>query len=71
VNNNPLLKFKNPDSGSSSGDAFLIAAAAVYGLTILSEEKKKAMGKIPYIANKLGLQTVNINELCEQEKWTF
>ena len=58
-------------SGSSSGDAFLIATAMKYDLTIITEEKKEKQHKIPYICNSYGVQTKNITELCKEKGWVF
>jgi len=65
-----LLNFKK-GTGKSSGDAFLIATAIVYGLTIITEEKQGVAGRIPDIASKFGIEVVNINGLCEKENWVF
>jgi len=71
VNKYPeMLKFKE-GPGQSSGDAFLIATAIVYKLTIITEENPKKIGKIPDIASKCGVEVVNINGLCGKEKWEF
>ena len=58
-------------SGSSSGDAFLIATAMKYKLTIITEENKKKQIKIPYICSGYGIQTRNITELCKDEGGYF
>ena len=58
-------------SGSSSGDAFLIATAMKYGLTIITEENKEKHNKIPYICRSYSIQTKNITELCKEEGWVF
>ena len=69
VNEHPdLLNFNKV---KSSGDAFLIATAKVYSLTIITEENKASHNKIPAIASLYGLQSVNISELCEREGWKF
>lgn len=57
--------------GSSSGDAFLIATAMKYNLTIITEENKDKQYKIPWVCKKYGIHTVNITELCVAEGWTF
>ena len=66
---NPLLiDFKKK---KSSGDAFLIATAMRYGLTVVTEENKDSQKKIPYVCKNLGIDCININELCERENWVF
>ena len=51
VTSNPqLIDFKQI---KSSGDAFLIATAMKYGLTIITEESKKGEKKIPYVCPKI------------------
>ena len=58
-------------SGSSSGDAFLIATAMKYKLTVITEENKEKQSKIPYICSSYGIQAINITELCKEEGWVF
>lgn len=70
VNNSQLLNYKSK-SGKSSGDAFLIATAIVHKLIIITEEKKNSVNKIPMVAKQFSVESVNINELCEKEGWTF
>lgn len=69
VTSNPqLINFKQI---KSSGDAFLIATAMQYSLTVITEENKDSNKKIPYVCENLGVPCVNIIELCELEKWSF
>lgn len=69
VTSNPqLIDFKQL---KSSGDAFLIATAMKYSLTVITEENKDSSKKIPYVCKNLGVPCVNILELCELEQWTF
>ncbi len=69
VTSNPqLIDFKQL---KSSGDAFLIATAMKYSLTVITEENKDSNKKIPYVCKNLGVPCVNILELCELEQWTF
>lgn len=63
-----LIEFKKI---KSSGDAFLIATAMKYDLTVISEENKKKHNNIPYICNALGISCINILELCIVEGWQF
>lgn len=58
-------------SGTSSGDAFLIATAMKYDLTVITEENPDKDTKIPKICKSYGIKAINITELCEQEKWIF
>lgn len=58
-------------SGSSSGDAFLIATAMKNKLIVITEENKEKQSKIPFICNSYGIQTKNITELCKEEGWVF
>lgn len=55
----------------SSGDAFLIATAMKYGLTVITEENKDKLYKIPKICEALGVESLNIVELCTKEGWQF
>ena len=55
----------------SSGDAFLIATAMKYGLTVITEENKDKLYKIPKICEAMGVESLNIIELCSKEGWQF
>lgn len=55
----------------SSGDAFLIATAMKYGLTVITEENKKGEKKIPYVCKNLNVPCIDILGLCEKEGWQF
>lgn len=69
VTTNPqLVDFKQI---KSSGDAFLIATAMKYGLTVITEESKKGEKKIPFVCKNLNIPCVDILGLCEQEGWSF
>jgi len=63
-----LIDFK---SGTSSGDAFLIASAMKYTLTIITEENKKKQNRIPYIAGAMGVRAINIDDLKNEQGWRF
>lgn len=70
VNDNPkMLKFSN--KATSSADPFIIATAMHHSLTIVTQESKNSPRKIPQIAAKYGIESVNISELCEREGWRF
>lgn len=64
-----LIEFAS--SGTSSGDAFLIATAMKYQLTIITEENKDRQNKIPYICRQYGVKTLSITNLCKEEDWSF
>ena len=69
VTTNPqLVDFKQI---KSSGDAFLIATAMKYGLTVITEENKRGEKKIPFVCRMLNVPCVDILALCEQEGWIF
>lgn len=69
VTTNPqLIDFKQI---KSSGDAFLIATAIKYKLTVITEESKKGEKKIPFVCNSLKVPCVDILGLCEAEGWNF
>lgn len=71
VNGAPrLLRFKTARN-TSSGDAFIIATAIDYGLTIITEEKRSSPIKIPQVAKKFGVESVSIMGLAQNEGWTF
>lgn len=71
VTDNPRMIEFTGKSGTSSGDAFLIATAMKYGLTIITEENQDSPKKIPQICKKYGISSVNVTQLCETEGWTF
>lgn len=66
--NPQLVDFKQV---KSSGDAFLIATAMKYDLTVITEENKTGQKKIPFVCNSLGVPCVDILGLCEKEGWSF
>lgn len=69
VTTNPqLIDFKQV---KSSGDAFLIATAMKYNLTVITEESKKGEKKIPFVCKALKVPCVDILGLCEAEGWNF
>ena len=51
----------------SSGDAFLIATAMTYKLTVITEENPDNPNKIPQICKGYNIKAVNINEMCDLE----
>ena len=63
-----LIDFKN---AKSSGDAFLIATAMKYDLSVITEENKTSPKKIPQICQAYGIHCYNITELAEKEGWQF
>ena len=63
-----LVDFKQM---KSSADAFLIATAMAYKLTVITEENKKKKDKIPYICRALNVPCINILELCQLKGWEF
>ncbi len=71
VTEHPKMISFSGGQGSSSGDAFLIATAMKYNLTIITEENKDKQYKIPWICRHYGIHTVNITELCVMEGWVF
>ena len=71
VTEHPKMICFSGGKGSSSGDAFLIATAMKYNLTIITEEKKDKQNKIPIICKDYGIQTMSITELCVAEGWVF
>jgi len=69
VNEHPdLLNFVN---GQSSGDAFLIATAMLYGIAVITEESKVSPKKIPKICEAYNIPCYNVTELAENEGWSF
>ncbi len=71
VTEHPRMINFSGGKGSSSGDAFLIATAMKYELTIITEENKDKQNKIPCICKFYGIPTMNVTELCVFEGWVF
>lgn len=72
VNEHPkMIVFTGGKGGSSSGDAFLIATAMSYKLTVITEENADNLKKIPQICKSYGVNCVNLTELSEKEGWEF
>ncbi len=71
VTDHPKMIEFTGKSGTSSGDAFLIATAMKYDLTVITEENPDKENKIPKICEAYGIKALNITELCEQENWIF
>ena len=63
-----LIDFKQ---NKSSGDAFLIATAMKYGLTVITEENQDKQFRIPSVCRGLDVGCINILGLCELEDWRF
>jgi len=63
-----LVDFKQ---NKSSGDAFLIATAIKYDLTVITEENPDKQSKIPKVCECLGVHCIDILGLCELEDWEF
>lgn len=63
-----MIDFKD---NKSSADPFLIATAMEHELTIITEEGKQKQYKIPMICKALGLDCIDIYDLCEREGWVF
>lgn len=67
VNEHPeILDFSH---NKSSGDPFLIATAIVYGLDIITEEKKSSPKKIPMVASCYGVRSFSVEEFCVMQGW--
>ena len=58
-------------SGTSSGDAFLIATAMKYNLVIITEENKQKANKIPQVCQKFNLECINILESDDDDEIPF
>ncbi|MDE5765506.1 MAG: DUF4411 family protein [Ruminococcus sp.] len=71
VNEHPKMIEFTGGTGSSSGDAFVIATAMKYSLAVITEENKNKKNKIPEICRSYGIDVMNITELCEKEEWVF
>lgn len=71
VNEHPKMIEFTGGTGSSSGDAFVIATAMKYSLIVITEENKNKKNKIPEICRSYGIDVMNITELCEKEEWVF
>lgn len=63
VVNKELVDFKG---NKSSGDAFLIATAKKYGLSVITEEKDNSPKKIPFTCQKMGIKCLSILSFMEE-----
>lgn len=61
--NKKLVDFK---ANKSSGDAFLIATAKKYGLTVITEETTNSPKKIPFTCQKTGIKYRNLLGFMEE-----
>jgi hypothetical protein len=61
----------NFTKNKSSGDAFLIATAMKWNLTIITEEDRRSSCKIPMVCKALGQDCRDIYGLCDCEDWQF
>ncbi|MDR1165512.1 MAG: DUF4411 family protein [Deltaproteobacteria bacterium] len=51
----------------NSGDAFLLATAKKYALTVITEENKEKKNKIPMIAKALQINAISLMDMCAVE----
>lgn len=63
VVNKELVDFK---TNKSSGDAFLIATAKKYGLSVITEEAVNSPKKIPVTCQKMGIRCMNLLGFMEE-----
>lgn len=66
--NTSLVDFK---LNKSSGDAFLIATAMKYGLTVITNEKKNAQTRIPFTCNLLNVQCLSVIDFFEDQHFIY
>lgn len=66
--NTTLVDFK---FNKSSGDAFLIATAMKYGLTVISNEKKNAQTRIPFTCQLLNVPCLSIIDFFEDQHFIY
>lgn len=54
-------------------DPFVIALATCQDRTVVTEEKPNVQDppRIPFICRQLGIASMNLAEMIEQEEWTF
>lgn len=72
VTENPkMIEFTKSGNSSSSGDAFLIATAISYNLSVITEENKDKQFKIPQICRRYGVQTYSLVDFWEKEGLVF
>ena len=66
-----MIDFSGGGKGSSSGDAFLIATAMSYNLSIITEEKSRKKYGIPSICEKYGIKVYSLIDFWEKEGLIF
>ena len=70
VTENPkMIEFTQNGKGSSSGDAFLIATAMQYNLTVITQEHPTNPRKIPQICKKYGVKCISIIDFWGEENF--
>jgi hypothetical protein len=61
----------------NEADPWVVANAAVFGRTIVTEESRKGAGtpdrnlRIPNVADRYGLRSLKLLELASEERWVF
>ena len=72
VKDNPkMISFTKNGHDTSSGDAFLIATAMSHNLSIITEENKDKLNKIPQICKKYDILTLSLLDFWEKEGLSF
>lgn len=56
---------------SVHADPWLVAQAKVEGLMVINEEAKNSPKKIPQICTTLGIKSINIYDLIQEEGWSY
>jgi hypothetical protein len=67
-----LVSGKARLAGKPAADPFIIAAARVFGGTVVSEESKKPnAARIPNVCEHFGIPCLNVEGFLAEKKWTF
>ena len=66
-------RLANPRTGRSRVDPYVIAAAKVFGATVVTSEVGGSIKnpKIPSVCDQLNIPCINLAELIRQEGWVF
>lgn len=64
--NTGFLKKKKWESGQNEADPYLIALSKVMGCTIVTTESKDKLNKIPQVAEKYGVRSIDLYEFFDE-----
>ncbi len=71
-NGGHFVSFLQQDKSKSvHADPWLVAQAKVENLTLINEEAKNSPKKIPQVCMAIGVKSINIYELIQEQNWSY